>query len=67
MLKNISWIFHHYFWKVVYLIVEFIVDIHNYIKTMIRNYNSFSNIDYDVHYHPTKSQIKIQPFLEKQK
>jgi hypothetical protein len=32
----------------------------NYLKLMMKNLSNIFNIDYDVHYHPTKSRIKIQ-------
>jgi hypothetical protein len=32
IVKNITRIFHHYFHRVVYLIIQFIVKIQNYIK-----------------------------------
>jgi hypothetical protein len=42
-------IFHHYFDWVKYLIIKFILKIHNYIKTNDENSSSiFFNIDYDV-------------------
>jgi hypothetical protein len=55
--KYISWIFHHYFDRVVYLIIKFTAEIQNYIKKFIKY---FYTIDCDVHYHLAKSQIKIQ-------
>jgi hypothetical protein len=60
--------FHHFFDRVVYLIIKFIIEVLNYIKTndeKIIKY--FCNIDFDVYYHLAKSQIKIQLVNEEPK
>jgi hypothetical protein len=58
MLKNILWIFYHYFDRVVYLIIKFIIEIQNYIKINDGKFiKYFYSIDYDLHYHFAKSQI----------
>lgn len=53
--------FLHYFDRVGYLIIKFILHIQNYIKSNDKKFMKyFFTIDYDVQYHPAKSQIKIQ-------
>jgi hypothetical protein len=57
--KNILWVFHHYFDRVEYLMIKFIIKKQNYkIINDAKIIKYYSNIDYNVYYHPAWSQIK---------
>jgi hypothetical protein len=57
MLKIYIMNLHPYFYRVRYLITKFVIEIQTFIKLMMKiSYNVF-DIDYDVHYHPAKSQL----------
>jgi hypothetical protein len=65
MLKHISQ--KIYFDRVVYLVIWFIIEIQNYMKTNNEKIIKYFNMDYNVHYHLAKSIIKIQLVYEETK
>jgi hypothetical protein len=48
---------HHYFDRVLYLIIKFIVEIQNYAKTNDEKIIKYFSIDYDVHYNFAKTKM----------